>query len=663
MKSGYILPLDGLRAVAILLVLVFHLDHNLLPGGFIGVDIFFVISGFIITRNILAQREEGTFSFMEFYKRRFVRLFPASAVAVLFTIFGATLIYDAETVAGIGRTALYALLSVANIWFWLNSGYFEDVSSQNPLLHMWSLSVEEQFYLVWPALLMVVSLLPGKKTLWLWLVFVVGLIGAWWLASLDPSGAFYLMPARIFQFAIGAALAAIAFRPSAFVSGISLLSGFVLIGISAAFANGELYEFFIAAVVPTFGAALAIFGLNNRLGDSLLGNVVMRAIGLRAYSIYLVHWPIAVFAGTLIGPNRSLAENFALLVLCLIAGDVLYRMVEKPLRLPSTAPTPGPDFSGIRVSTTLLLLAGGLAISAHTWALNRTGSQAQPSIIADAGKIAPNAADPAALFWAKFSSESRAADISRLWNERSAVLKDRGKEGCALAHKAPFSDFPEKACRMQDTPGKKYLLIGDSLAAEALLVLEQVIPADKIAMAATPGCLPEYPEPGWDVRPEGCQELNVRRFEWIGTDEYSGVIMAANWRWTKLDRFERIILYLKEHGKPVIVMGPRPQFSEAIPGILTSVAGKQAADDLERYFVFDFRERSRELQELLERSGIDYVYVPWGEMLCPDVCRAYLPNGELVYLDQMHIPPTTARWLGTRTSSEYGPGIKELFDF
>lgn len=663
MVSGYIKPLDGMRAIAILLVLIFHLDHSLLPGGFIGVDIFFVVSGYIITRNILVQQAGGSFSFSEFYKRRLVRLFPASAVTVVLTLMVSAIIYDPQTVAGVGRTSLYALLSVANIWFWLNSGYFDDASSQNPLLHMWSLSVEEQFYLIWPALLVGLALLPGRKVIWLAAVFAVGVAGAWWWATVDPSGAFYLMPARIFQFAIGAVVATIAVRPSATIGLASLLAGLVLVGVSAAFSNGDAYNFLIAALVPALGGALAIFGLQTKAGEVLLGNAPMRAIGLRAYSIYLVHWPIAVFAGTLMGPNRSLLENSALFILCLAAGDLLYRTVEKPLRIIGAPAAGGKDSSVLKVSATMLLVAGSLAVSAHVWALNTRPEPAQ-EILAE-GVTSPAVVagdDPAEIFWARAEQESIPAQVARMWKERVASSAETGKGACSIQHKAAFSTYPEASCRMVDEAGPKYLLVGDSLGSEALIAIDALIPAKKIAVASTLGCLPEYPEPGWDVRPEGCQELNRRRFEWLSTDEFDGVIMAANWRWINKERFATMVSYLKAQEKPLIFFGPRPAFSEAVPGLLSSIAGKAAADDLDRYLSYDFKEKGKELLGVLEESGIQYVYVPWGEMLCPDVCRAYNSDGEMIYLDLIHAPPSINTWLGTKIAKDQGPEIRRLFD-
>ena len=664
MKSGYIVPLDGLRAIAIVLVLVFHLDHNLLTGGFIGVDVFFVISGFIITRNILAQREEGIFSFADFYKRRFVRLFPASAVTVLLTILGTIYIYGPDTVVDVGRSGLYALLSLANIWFWLNSGYFDNVSSQNPLLHMWSLSVEEQFYLVWPALLLFLSFLPGRKVVWLGIVFLIGLVGAWWWFAVDPSGAFYMMPARTFQFASGAALAAISFQPKEMLGGISLLLGLVLIGVASIVANGEQYDFLIAAVLPTVGAVLAIFGMRNKLGEMLLGNAPMRAIGLRAYSIYLVHWPVAVFAGTLMGPNRSISANLVLFCGCLIAGDVLYRMVEKPLRLPRVAPSSGPDLSAVRIGATVLLLAGGLAISAHVWALGRPAeTEHSVTLPMDHARVENTTefleSDGAALFWDSVAKESLSAQTARFWKGRSEAQFT--KAGCVLEHQAPFSDFPLDPCLSGQSPGPRFIIVGDSLSSETQVALESIIPATNIAVAGTSGCLPEYPEPGWHTRPEGCRELNKLRFDLLSDNSYDGVILTANWRWITPERFATMIAYLKEHDVPVVVMGTRPAFTESVPSILTSIVGKNAADNLDPYLSFDFRERSGEIQEILANSGADYVYIPWGEMLCPDVCRAYIPNGQLTYLDQIHLPLPVARWLGNDIDTEYGVAIRALF--
>ena len=153
--GGFIPSIEGMRALAVLAVLLFHLDLPGLAGGYLGVDLFFVISGFIITRNILSDLGKGKFSLKEFYLRRFRRLFPALVVTVLLTLAVGIMVMPPLELMNTASSAIFALFSLANFNFWLESGYFEATADAKPLLHMWSLSVEEQFYLIWPTLLLI----------------------------------------------------------------------------------------------------------------------------------------------------------------------------------------------------------------------------------------------------------------------------------------------------------------------------------------------------------------------------------------------------------------------------------------------------------------------------------------------------------------------------
>ena len=175
--ADYRRDIDGLRAIAVLSVFFYHLGVSPFSGGFVGVDIFFVISGFLITRLIVDQKTSGKFTFAEFYIRRVRRLFPALAFTIAATLAAGVYFFSTVDLARIGSSAIAAILSLSNIYFWQQAGYFDAASIVKPLLHTWSLSVEEQFYLVWPAMLVI---LLGRFSRRVTLVAIV-LIG---LASL-----------------------------------------------------------------------------------------------------------------------------------------------------------------------------------------------------------------------------------------------------------------------------------------------------------------------------------------------------------------------------------------------------------------------------------------------------------------------------------------------
>ncbi len=198
--------IDGLRAIAVLSVIAFHMYPRFLPGGFVGVDIFFVISGYLISQRIIAGHEQGGFSFKQFYIRRIRRLFPAVISTVLLTMIYGSLFLTPDDLIGLSKSAISAVFSAANIHFFLEAGYWDVESWRKPLLHMWSLSVEEQFYVVWPFL--IIGILKFSKHfsfLVLMAITVLSLLVTSFYTSKNPSAAFYLTPFRVYEFGIGAA--------------------------------------------------------------------------------------------------------------------------------------------------------------------------------------------------------------------------------------------------------------------------------------------------------------------------------------------------------------------------------------------------------------------------------------------------------------------------
>lgn len=330
--------IDGLRAVAVIPVILFHLNNELLPGGFIGVDVFFVISGFLITSIILGEYERGVFSFSNFWSRRVMRILPVLIAMVLTTLLAGTVIlYDPE-INNLGSQGIAALLSFANISHWLLAGdYWGFAAETSPLLHTWSLSVEEQFYLFFP-LLLILTLKYFHK--WIGLIFIVFsllsllvfLVGT----QLFPAATFYLLPTRAWELGIGALLAIFFFKKhSHFNKNYSTLAviGFLAIILSYFFISGEggISPFLI---IPVFGAALIIaFAKDtNSIVNKVLSTEPIVYIGKISYSLYLWHWPILVFSRQLSLKQNIEINSIYVLIVIFIISILSYHFIETPTR-------------------------------------------------------------------------------------------------------------------------------------------------------------------------------------------------------------------------------------------------------------------------------------------------------------------------------------------
>lgn len=202
--------IDGLRALAVLAVVIFHINKGWLPGGFVGVDIFFVISGFLITGILKREQDKSIFSFANFYMRRIRRILPAALTTILITLIVGIFVLLPSDLKELGKSSLASVFSVANIYFWLflDTGYFADSSETVPLLHMWSLGVEEQFYLIWPAIMLLTYKFGGRRLL----IFVAAalaivsfVIGEHFILT-DQSFAYYMLPSRAGELLFGAIL-------------------------------------------------------------------------------------------------------------------------------------------------------------------------------------------------------------------------------------------------------------------------------------------------------------------------------------------------------------------------------------------------------------------------------------------------------------------------
>lgn len=333
--NNYRADVDGLRAVAIISVLLFHFFPISFPSGFIGVDIFFVISGFLITSNIINALDNQTFSFIDFYSRRIRRIFPGLLLILAFAIVFGWYFLLVDEYIQLGKHIVAASVFTPNLILWKEAGnYFDTAVELKPLLHLWSLGIEEQFYLFWPVLLVFFHRLKwnliSTLTVFTVISFAVNLL----MISKDPVGTFYFPWTRAWELSMGGILALslqnrsfLSLRHHNYVSlvGISLLvTGFLLIDKKSSF-PGYL------ALFPCLGCLCFIVTPQSWFSREILSNRAMVFVGLISFPLYLWHWIILAFS-RILNPQLSVSKLFLIMILTGVLSVATYKFVELPAR-------------------------------------------------------------------------------------------------------------------------------------------------------------------------------------------------------------------------------------------------------------------------------------------------------------------------------------------
>lgn len=330
--------IDGLRALAVLPVILFHAGFEMFSGGFVGVDVFFVISGYLITTIILAELEQGKFSIVNFYERRARRILPALFLVMLVCIPFAWLWLLPSDMKDFSQSLVAVSVFASNILFWRESGYFDTAAELKPLLHTWSLAVEEQYYVLFPLFLMLFWRL-GKRWIlvMLGLVFVASLAVAEWAAYAKPAAAFYLLPTRGWELLVGAFAAFYLSKASrkGFGKSVGEIGGWlgIVLILYAVFSYSKATPFpGLYALVPTLGAVLVIlFATQQSTVGKFVGNKVFVGVGLISYSAYLWHQPLFAFLKHSKFPENSYSYGF-FIGITLVLALLTWKYVESPFR-------------------------------------------------------------------------------------------------------------------------------------------------------------------------------------------------------------------------------------------------------------------------------------------------------------------------------------------
>ena len=335
--------IDGLRAIAVLSVVIFHAFPEYLGGGFIGVDVFFVISGFLITSLILREQKEQRFSLKHFYAKRIRRIFPALSLVLGFGLVAGWICLNFMEYKQLTKHTGSSAIFITNFMLLREAGYFDNAADTKPMLHLWSLAIEEQFYLAWPLVLMFFKRLPR----WLLPVLVVLLLSSFahslslvFKGTLDLD--FYSPLSRSWELFLGASLAFGMSRQLAVSTPSRNMAGYVgliLVVMSACFLDKSMPFPGYWALPPTLGAALILFaGMQSNLNRVLLASRPLVSIGLISYPLYLWHWPLLSFARILESQTPGLGLRLFLVLSSFVFAWLTYLFVEKPIRYSDRCP-------------------------------------------------------------------------------------------------------------------------------------------------------------------------------------------------------------------------------------------------------------------------------------------------------------------------------------
>lgn len=347
-KLKYRADIDGLRAIAVLSVVWYHAFPEFFKGGFIGVDIFFVISGFLISSIIFENLEKNRFSFQEFYARRIIRIFPALLLVFLFSLFVGWLTLLPGEFEQLGKHIAGGASFISNFILWNESGYFDNIAETKPLLHLWSLAVEEQFYIIWSLLLLLAWKFKLNKFFVIFSILIVSFYINLYLLPKDPSGTFYLPFTRFWELLIGSFLAYVLFynklytnKDSRYLEKLNLklfaniisLIGVILISYGL-YSISKISAFpGYLAIYPTLGAMLIILsGKISWIGQRILSNPIFVWIGLISYPLYLWHWPLLSFARIIEDGTPNNMIIYIAVLLSILLAWLTFKFIEKPLR-------------------------------------------------------------------------------------------------------------------------------------------------------------------------------------------------------------------------------------------------------------------------------------------------------------------------------------------
>lgn len=628
----YRADIDGLRAIAVLSVIVFHINPAHLSGGFLGVDMFFVLSGFLITSLLVKDvKKHGRLELVGFYVRRIRRIFPALMFLVLCVITVGYMVLAPPDFSDLSMSSIWGLLSVANIYYFLflDEGYFAADSAEQPLLHLWSLGVEEQFYLIWPFYIFLLVRAPMSSQGRMWITFgviIVSLAMAQLLIDSQHSFAYYMLPTRAWELAAGGVLVFGALHSSKLNQWMCEWIAFVGLGLilfSLVYVSKEHDAPGIAAIPVVLGTAMLIYsGLHQQtLVKTVLSTRILVLIGLVSYSAYLWHWPIIAFLKySLIEVKGVIA--LAVIVATFIFATLSYHLVEKPLRYYQTSNRN--VFVGYFLMPVLgmsILCAGALI-----------GIRVQSDWLYD---------------WSKYEVITQTRPASKYEYNCQQTTFD-----AAL--------FKSQKCVHPPQAEPSVLLVGDSMAAQYLGIFREMATHYQFALRnltqSSCSLITAPTDFQWIERKyrEGCQSYVSFLRQHLAN--FDTLVIGGSWPIYERKAgphfrslMQQTIESLAQKINNIILMGKNPNFS----GFQVSCEQRQVKLGFIKCDAARFNrpQPSIPANEFLQQLADKYDNVHYydvAEHLCADgTCSPFL-SGHALYYDSMHLSMEGSAYLGTQ---------------
>lgn len=617
---SYRADIDGLRAIAVLSVIAFHLFPATIRGGFIGVDIFFVISGFLISTIIFSNLDHGTFRISEFYTRRIKRIFPALLLVLSTCLCLGWFLLLADEYRQLGLHTAAGAAFVSNIMLWHESGYFDTAAEAKPLLHLWSLGVEEQFYILWPP---TVWFCWRCKNRFLPILLILILLSfSLSIAGLkkDAAAMFFLPHVRFWELLIGALLAHTMLYKNTLLKSMAFLKpdlrawlGLLLLTAGMLTINKQSLFPGFWALLPVFGSALLISAAERAwINRTVLSHRVLVWFGLISYPLYLWHWPVLFFVNLMEESAPSFIQRWVIFSGSIILSWATYRFVEQPIRFRNHKK----NYVPLLCASMILIIGLGSTV----YFLGGFSKRLPPFLRISEG--------------ASFDQIRKT-----IWREHQCFLRENDKR---------FSNI----C-LDHGNGPLVMIWGDSHAAAFYSGLQNLQKTRKfrIVQRTSSDCAPIIDYVSRNVA--SCSTINAENMRFIKQMRPDHVILHANW-----DNYEghlaATITEINEAGiRDVIVIGPVPKWHPTLLRALMNNAirsGEAPPRYITPYSLNNLMTYDQSLRAIAEKTGARYVSAI--QALCHSGGCLSRVQSELTYFDSDHLSVVGATFLAEAIASQ-----------